>query len=69
MKTHVYFQDNLLEMGVEQCRQLLPIYQPVYLSLIENLLVKVQYPPDEIYDTWSAGRPYRKFLLRTIPAS
>ena len=49
------FQDNLLEMDVEKCRQLLPIYQPVYLSLIENLLIKVQYPPEDIYESWSAG--------------
>lgn len=64
-------QDNLLEMDVEQCRQLLPIYQPVYLSLIENLLVKVQYPPDEIYDTWSADekeqfRCYRQDIGDTM---
>ena len=68
-KVHSLLQDNLLEMDVEQCRLLLPIYQPVYLSLIENLLVKVQYPPDEIYDTWSAGKPYawhRMLIFRTL---
>ena len=42
-------------MDVEKCRQLLPLYQPVYLTLIENLLIKVQYPPDDVYESWSAG--------------
>lgn len=34
---------------------LLPILQPVYLSLVEILLVKVQYPNDSEYEPWCAG--------------
>jgi hypothetical protein len=31
------------------------MFQPVYLGLIENLLIKVQFPTEEVYETWSAG--------------
>ncbi|KAL4235994.1 Importin-13 [Mactra antiquata] len=47
-------QDSLQDMEPEKCHQLLVIFQPVYLGLIENLLVKVQFPVDEVYETWSA---------------
>ncbi|WAR23427.1 IPO13-like protein [Mya arenaria] len=47
-------QDNLQDLPVEKYHQLLPMFQPVYLSLIENLLIKVQYPPDDLYSSWSA---------------
>lgn len=47
-------QDNLQNLEAEQYQLLLPMFQPVYLGLIENLLIKVQFPPDEVYDTWSA---------------
>ncbi|KAH3721182.1 importin-13-like [Dreissena polymorpha] len=47
-------QDTLQDFPVEKYHMLLPIFQPVYLGLIENLLVKVQYPPEEIYTMWTA---------------
>ena len=48
-------QDTLQDLPVDKYQQLLPLFQPTYLSLIENLLIKVQYPIDEVYDTWTAG--------------
>ncbi|XP_053395746.1 importin-13-like [Mercenaria mercenaria] len=48
------FQDNLQDLEPEKYQLLLPMFQPVYLGLIENLLIKVQYPSDEVYETWSA---------------
>lgn len=37
----------------------------MFFSLIEILLVKVQYPPEEEYDTWTAGKKfvYSKTLI------
>lgn len=46
-------QDSLQDLEKEKYQMLLPLFQPLYFGLIENLLIKVQYPPDEIYCTWS----------------
>ncbi|KAK3611733.1 hypothetical protein CHS0354_037313 [Potamilus streckersoni] len=45
-------QDALLEQDKEKYYSLLPIFQPIYLKLIEHLLIKVQFPTDEVYDDW-----------------
>lgn len=47
-------QDNLQDLEADKYQQLLPLFQPVYLSLIENLLIKVQIPTDNVYSSWSA---------------
>ncbi|KAJ8305632.1 hypothetical protein KUTeg_016177 [Tegillarca granosa] len=47
-------QDDILASDAEKYRLLLPLYQPVFFSLIEILLIKVQYPPEEEYETWTA---------------
>ncbi|KAL3867799.1 hypothetical protein ACJMK2_040646 [Sinanodonta woodiana] len=46
-------QDALLEQDKENFCNLLPIFQPIYLKLIEHLLIKVQFPTDQVYDDWS----------------
>ncbi|XP_069126278.1 importin-13-like [Argopecten irradians] len=47
-------QDDILDSEKERQQLLLPIFQPIYFSLIEILLVKVQYPTDEEYESWTA---------------
>ncbi|XP_060584457.1 importin-13-like, partial [Ruditapes philippinarum] len=47
-------QDNLQDLDSDKYQLLLPMFQPVYLGLIENLLIKVQFPTEEVYETWSA---------------
>ena len=34
---------------------LVAIYAPIYMSLIDVLLQKSQYPPDDGYDSWGEG--------------
>ena len=34
---------------------LVAIYAPIYISLIDVLLQKSQYPPDDGYDSWGEG--------------
>jgi len=38
--------------------------QPFFFSLVEVLLIKVQYPDDQMYSSWTAGTvdPYKKIL-------
>jgi len=39
-----------------QCQALLVVYTTVYMQLVEILLRKAQYPPDNEYNTWNAGK-------------
>ncbi|KAK3089277.1 hypothetical protein FSP39_002274 [Pinctada imbricata] len=47
-------QDEITESESEKRSLLIPIFRPVFFSLVEALLIKVQYPDDEEYNTWSA---------------
>ncbi|XP_050405751.1 importin-13 [Patella vulgata] len=47
-------QDELVANDAPRSNQLMMIFQPVYFSLMEVLLVKVQYPEDSEYESWTA---------------
>ena len=34
---------------------LLQVYQPLYMSLVNILVHKAQFPPDDEFSTWHAG--------------
>ncbi|PVD35776.1 hypothetical protein C0Q70_02739 [Pomacea canaliculata] len=46
-------QDELFECESGELRDLVPIFQPLYYNLIQVLLVKVQYPEEEEFESWS----------------
>lgn len=48
-------QDELFECESGELRDLVPIFQPLYYNLIQVLLVKVQYPEEEEFESWSKG--------------
>ncbi|RWS16817.1 importin-13-like protein [Dinothrombium tinctorium] len=48
------FQDDIIASEEEKLGTYLSVFSPLYQSLIETLINKVQYPPDVIYDKdWS----------------
>lgn len=64
-------QDEILESDPSRCQLLLPIIQPFFFSLVEVLLIKVQYPDDQMYSSWTADeleqfRCYRQDIGDTM---
>jgi hypothetical protein len=48
-------QDDIIAMEGDAHRALAQTYTPVYMSLVNVLLQKVQYPPDAEYQQWHSG--------------
>ncbi|KAK7495094.1 hypothetical protein BaRGS_00013734 [Batillaria attramentaria] len=46
-------QDELFECEEEEFRKLVPVFQPLYYTLIQVLLAKVQYPEDQEFESWA----------------
>ena len=64
-------QDDIQDLNPEKKQKALPIFVPIYTSLMNCLLVKVQYPPDAQYEQWSPGEPpllAPETLLELFPA-
>lgn len=64
-------QDEILESDSSKCQLLLPVIQPFFFSLVEVLLIKVQYPDDQSYSSWTADeleqfRCYRQDIGDTM---
>ena len=49
-------QDDIVSSDQEEFQEYVRVFAPVYMHLVEVMLTKVQYPPDEEYSTWNAGR-------------
>lgn len=48
-------QDDIVASDGEKGKEYMILFKPLYQSLIETLLVKVQFPPDHLYDQeWSS---------------
>ncbi|KAK2156574.1 hypothetical protein LSH36_209g00066 [Paralvinella palmiformis] len=65
------FQDDIKMRDTVQCQALLVVYTTVYMQLVEILLRKAQYPPDNEYNTWNAEekeehRCYRQDIADTL---
>nr|KAG5705296.1 hypothetical protein BaRGS_010747 [Batillaria attramentaria] len=45
--------DELFECEEEEFRKLVPVFQPLYYTLIQVLLAKVQYPEDQEFESWA----------------
>ncbi|XP_015792696.1 importin-13 [Tetranychus urticae] len=49
------FQDDIIGSEQEKIPAFLALFNPLYHSLIDTLLVKVQYPPDSVYSNdWTS---------------
>lgn len=49
------FQDDVIASDQEKIPNYLSLFSPLYLSLIDTLLIKVQFPPDYVYEKeWSS---------------
>ncbi|XP_064604586.1 importin-13-like [Liolophura sinensis] len=64
-------QDDIVALEQDKYRTVLAVLQPIYLSLIEVLLVKVQHPQPSEFDSWSADekeqfRCYRQDIGDTM---
>lgn len=65
-------QDDIVASDGEKGKEYMLLFKPLYQSLIETLLVKVQFPPDHLYDQeWSsedkeAFRCYRQDIGDTF---
>ncbi|XP_052096308.1 importin-13-like isoform X1 [Mytilus californianus] len=64
-------QDEILESDPSKCQLLLPVIQPFFFSLVEILLIKVQYPDDQTYTSWTSDeveqfRCYRQDIGDTM---
>ncbi|VDI21228.1 Hypothetical predicted protein [Mytilus galloprovincialis] len=64
-------QDEILESDPSRCQLLLPVIQPFFFSLVEILLIKVQYPDDQTYTSWTSDeveqfRCYRQDIGDTM---
>ncbi|XP_048762818.2 importin-13-like [Ostrea edulis] len=46
-------QDGIQDSPVERAKVLHQMFCPVFLSLIQTLLIKVQYPEEEEYNSWT----------------
>ncbi|XP_078316554.1 importin-13-like [Crassostrea virginica] len=46
-------QDGIQDSPAEQSKILHPMFCPIFLSLIQTLLVKVQYPEEEDFNSWT----------------
>ena len=51
----LHIQDEVLECNTEELPVLRSILQPVYYTLIQVLLQKVQYPVDNEFECWTKG--------------
>ena len=49
-------QDDIVASEPAMYAMLGQVYIPTYMSLVDILLQKAQYPPDAEYDTWNAGK-------------
>ena len=49
------FQDEILSADGEKYILLMQIHIPVFMQLVSILLLKVQIPPESVYNSWSAG--------------
>lgn len=65
-------QDDIVASDGEKGKEYMTLFKPLYQSLIETLLIKVQFPPDHLYDhEWSsedkeAFRCYRQDIGDTF---
>ncbi|XP_022101728.1 importin-13-like isoform X1 [Acanthaster planci] len=64
-------QDDIVSSDQEEFREYVRVFAPVYMHLVEVMLTKVQYPPDEEYSTWNAEekehfRCYRQDIGDTL---
>lgn len=55
-------QDDILSFDEDRQAVFLQVYRPVYFQLVDVLLCKCQYPPEEDYSSWS---PEDKEQFRT----
>lgn len=46
-------QDELFECEEKEFKKLVPVFQPLYYTLIQVLLAKVQYPEEQEFESWS----------------
>ena len=51
----VCFQDDIVTSDSSQFSRLSQMYLPLYMNLVDVLLLKLQYPPDAEYESWNAG--------------
>lgn len=47
-------QDDILSFEEEKQAVYLQVYRPVYFQLVDVLLYKSHYPPEEDYASWSS---------------
>lgn len=46
-------QDDVFECEEDEYQQLAPVFQPLYYTLIQVLLQKVQYPDEQEFESWT----------------
>ena len=51
----ISFQDEILASEVESFMLLQPIFIPVFMSLVERMLKKSEYPSDTEFKSWNDG--------------
>jgi len=49
-------QDEIVGCEREQYLMLFNLYLPVFMQLVNILLIKVRMPPDDEYNSWNGGR-------------
>ncbi|XP_071799538.1 importin-13-like isoform X1 [Asterias amurensis] len=64
-------QDDIVSSDQEEFQEYVRVFAPVYMHLVEVMLTKVQYPPDEEYNSWNAEekehfRCYRQDIGDTL---
>lgn len=52
---HACLQDEVIASEAAQYAILAQLYIPYYMSLVNILLQKVQYPSDKEYESWNSG--------------
>ncbi|XP_077981150.1 importin-13-like [Glandiceps talaboti] len=64
-------QDDIISAEAEKFQEYTYIYTPIYMSLVEILISKVQYPDESEYEGWTADekeelRCYRQDIADTL---
>ncbi|XP_066298980.1 importin-13-like [Branchiostoma lanceolatum] len=64
-------QDDMIASEPQVFQDLCAYFIPLYMNLVEIMLIKVQYPPDSEYSTWTAEekeqfRCYRQDIADTL---
>jgi len=50
------WQDEIVGSEREQYLVLFHLYLPVFMQLVNVLLIKVRMPADDVYSSWNDGR-------------